>query len=49
MDAQVLAVHEQYIHMSILHRQTTHSCMFTAVYGLHTVDDRKVLWNDLAS
>lgn len=46
ISVQVLHIHEQYMNMSLVHRQSMQSLMFTAVYGLHTLDDKKVLWSD---
>lgn len=49
VDVTVLQSSLQYIHCCVRDSAKNMKFEFTAVYGLHTVDDRKGLWDDLKS
>lgn len=43
----VLFQQTQYIHVDVPVYSLNFAFSFTAIYGLHTIDDRKTLWTDL--
>ncbi|XP_075504007.1 uncharacterized protein LOC142541345 [Primulina tabacum] len=49
VDLDVIGLHEQYIHVRITCRRTQHTFYATFVYGLNTICQRRLLWNDLIS
>ncbi|XP_056691942.1 uncharacterized protein [Spinacia oleracea] len=49
VDIHVLQVHEQYIHCEIRDRHGVVDLYVTLVYGLHSIDTRKILWNSLTT
>lgn len=44
---QILHTTEQFIHCKVEDIAGNFEFLFTAVYGLHTIEDRKSLWNGL--
>ncbi|XP_056697358.1 uncharacterized protein [Spinacia oleracea] len=49
VDIHVLQVHEQFIHCEIRDRYGVVELYVTLVYGLHSIDTRKNLWNSLTT
>ncbi|XP_056694826.1 uncharacterized protein [Spinacia oleracea] len=47
VDLSILTCHEQFIHCVVRDRSGSVYLYFTAVYGLHTIEDRKSLWSAL--
>ncbi|XP_021863540.2 uncharacterized protein [Spinacia oleracea] len=47
VDLSILTCHEQFIHCVVRDRTGCVYLYFTAVYGLHTIEDRKSLWSAL--
>ncbi|XP_056688098.1 uncharacterized protein [Spinacia oleracea] len=47
VDLSILTCHEQFIHCVVRDRSGCVYLYFTAVYGLHTIEDRKRLWSAL--
>lgn len=46
---QVLLETSQIVHCKVGDKQVGDRWLLTVVYGLHTVDDRKSLWEDLGN
>ena len=48
-EVTLLAQGAQYAHCKVLSRDKEIDCCMTVVYGYNTIEQRKVLWNDIRS
>lgn len=47
LQVQIVHIHKQLIHCKVTKRSNREVVWFTIVYGMHTVTDKKELWNEL--